>query len=180
MEAAPSSQHPNDDFYSAVIAQFSDPSNEHHLHICDTIGAISQKLIDLNISLTAIAYFGSTCASLDRISSSTEPGHLLDALLTILSFVTDRVPPTALRKKYDYLSELLIRVLRLKSIGVDGVVPGLECISRLLTVRQKVGWEDVAQLYGVLVSYIIDDRSKVWQCFRFYVDNCSICLHSHV
>lgn len=40
-------------------------------------------------------------------------------------------------------------------------MPGLKCISRLLTVREKVVWEDVAELYGVLIGYMTDARFKV-------------------
>lgn len=40
-------------------------------------------------------------------------------------------------------------------------MPGLKCISRLLTVRVKVVWEDVAELYGVLIGYMTDARFKV-------------------
>ncbi|KAI3443520.1 hypothetical protein Pfo_000185 [Paulownia fortunei] len=162
MEAAPPVQHTNEDFCSAVLSQFSNSNNEHHLHICAAIGAMSQELIDQNLLLTPVTYFGATCSSLDRLSSSTDPqGHLLDALLTILSLVIDRFSPAVLKTKYVYLSELLIRILRVKSIGVNGVVPGIKCASRLLIVREKVGWADVAQLYGVLISYITDDRLKV-------------------
>ncbi|PIN20064.1 hypothetical protein CDL12_07250 [Handroanthus impetiginosus] len=162
MEAAPPVEYPSEDFCSLVISQFSNSNDEHHLHVCTTIGAISQELKDHNLPLTPIAYFGSTCSSLDRfLSSTTPPGHLIDALLTILFLVIDRLSSAVLRTKYVYLSELLNRNLQVKSIGVNGVVPGLKCVSRLLIVREKVEWAEVAQLYGVLVSYITDDRPKV-------------------
>ncbi|KAK6139545.1 hypothetical protein DH2020_026714 [Rehmannia glutinosa] len=162
METAPPVQHSSEDFCAAVLSQYSNSNNEHHLHICAAIGAMSQELIDQNLPLTPITYFGATCSSLDRLSSSADPaGHLLDALLTILSLVIDRFSPAVLKTKYVYLSELLIRILRLKSVGVNGVVPGIKCASRLLIVREKVGWADVEQLYGFLISYITDDRLKV-------------------
>ncbi|KAL2533290.1 ARM repeat superfamily protein [Abeliophyllum distichum] len=163
MEAAPPEQNFVDEFCSSVLSQFSNSSNEHDLHVCTAIGAMSQELKDQNLPLTPIAYFGATCSSLDRLSSSSPnpPGHLLDALITILSLVVDEFNTSILKTKYDYLSELLIRVLRLKTIGVNGIVPALKCVSLLLIVREKVGWADVAQLYGVLLGYIIDDRPKV-------------------
>lgn len=179
MEAAPPSQLSREDLCSAVLSQFSNSSNEHHLHVCASIGAMSQELIDQNLTRTPVAYFGATCSSLDRLSSSNEPsGHIIDALLAILSLVIDRLSPAVLKARYVYLSGLLIRILRVKTVGVDGVVPGIKCTSRLLIVREKVGWEDVAQLYGVLVSYITDDRPKVWKiCFFKFLHLCSWLFH---
>ncbi|KAL0346791.1 UNVERIFIED_CONTAM: RRP12-like protein [Sesamum calycinum] len=162
MEAAPSLHDSNDDFCSDVLSQFSNSNNEHHLHTCAAIGAMAQELKDQNLPLTPIAYFGATCSSLDRLSSTPDPpGHLLDSLITILSLVIGRFSPDVLKTKYVYLSGLLIRILRGKSIQVNGVVPGLKCASRLLIVREKVGWADVAELYSVIISYITDDRLKV-------------------
>lgn len=171
MEASPSSfPDSTDDFSSVVLAQFSNSDNEHHLHICAAIGAMSQELRDQNLPLTPITYFGATCSSLDSLSLSVDPsGHLLDALMTILSLVINKFSPAVLKTKHAYLSELLIRVLRLKSVGINGVIPGLMCVSRLLIVREKVEWAEVAQLYTVLISYITDDRPKVWQTFYFFV-----------
>lgn len=81
--------------------------------------------------------------------------------MTILSLVINKFSPAVLKTKHAYLSELLIRILRVKSVGINGVIPGLMCASRLLIVREKVEWAEVAQLYGVLISYITDDRPKV-------------------
>ncbi|CAA2965615.1 RRP12 [Olea europaea subsp. europaea] len=162
MGAAQPAQVAVDQFCSSVLSQFSNSTNEHDIHVCTAIGAMSQELKDQNLPLSPIAYFGATCSSLDRLSSSSEPpGHLLDALITILSLVVDEFNTSILKSKYDYLSELLIRVLRSKTIGVNGIVPALKCVSLSLIVREKVAWADVAQLYGVLLGYITDDRPKV-------------------
>lgn len=163
------------DFSSAVLSQFSSSTNEHHLHVCASIGAMSQELRDQGLPQTPITYFGATCSSIDRLSSSIDsPGPLLDALLTILSLVVARLPPAVLRAKYGYLSELLIKSFRVKSVGVEGVVAGLKCISRLLTVREKVSWEDVAELCGALIGYMTDERSKVGEN-----SNTLLCLYSY-
>ncbi|KAL2470154.1 ARM repeat superfamily protein [Abeliophyllum distichum] len=151
-----------DELCSSVLFQFSNSTNEYKLQICTAISAMSQELKHQNLPRTPIAYFGATLSSLDRLSSSSDPPrYLLDALITILSLVIDEFNPSILKTKYDYLSELLIRVLRLKSIGANGIEPAMKCVSRLLIVREKVGWADVAQLYGVLLGYITDDRPKV-------------------
>ncbi|KAH6818389.1 ARM repeat superfamily protein [Perilla frutescens var. frutescens] len=162
MEASPFSPDCAEDFSSSMLSQFSNSNNEHHLHVCATIGAMSQELREQGLPLTPITYFGATCASLQRLSSSIDSaGPLIDALLTILSLVVTRLPQALLRTKYSYLSELIIKTLRVKSVGVNGVVPGLKCISRLIIVREKAVWEDVAELYGVLIGYMTDDRYKV-------------------
>ncbi|KZV18259.1 hypothetical protein F511_34072 [Dorcoceras hygrometricum] len=154
---------PSEEFCNEVLAQFNNSTNEHHLHICAAVGVMSQELRDQNLPTTPVAYFGATCSSLDRISSSDPepPGHLLDSLITILSVVLNKLPSVVLKTKYSYLSELLVRILRVKSVGVNGVVPGLKCVSKLLIVREKVEWADVALLYGVLLGHITDERAKV-------------------
>ena len=97
-------------------------------------------------------------------SSDLTPGHLVDALITILSVVTGKSNNAVLRKKFGYLSDLLIRILRVKSVGPNGIVPGLKCVSHLLAAaKEKFSWSDMAQLYGVLVDCITDDRTKVSQ-----------------
>lgn len=162
MEASPSAPEFAEDFSSAVLSQFCNSNNEHHVHVCATIGAMSQELREQGLPLSPITYFGATCSSLHRESSSIDSaGPLLDALLTILSLVVAQLPPALLRAKYSYLSELILKVLRVKSIGVNGVVPGLKCISRLIIVREKVVWEEVSELYGVLIGYMTDERYKV-------------------
>ncbi|KAL2487567.1 ARM repeat superfamily protein [Forsythia ovata] len=153
---------PQDQFYYSVVFQFNNSTNEYEVQICTAISAMSQELKHQNLPLNPIAYFGATCSSLDRLSfSSDPPRYLLDALITILSLVIDEFNPSILRTKYDYLSELLIRVLRLKSIGANGIVPAMKCVTRLLIMREKVGWADVAHLYGVLLGYITDDEPKI-------------------
>ncbi|KAL3830065.1 hypothetical protein ACJIZ3_018867 [Penstemon smallii] len=155
--ATPLNDPNDDDFGSSVLSKFENSTNEHHRNICAAIGAIKQALIDQNLPLKPVAYFGATCSSL----SSSTPAHL-DALLTIIALVIDKFPPAVLTNKYAHLSELLIRILRLNNtVGVDGIVSGLKFASRLLTVREKAEWDDVSQLYDVLINYMTDDRSKV-------------------
>ncbi|KAL0338857.1 UNVERIFIED_CONTAM: RRP12-like protein [Sesamum angustifolium] len=104
---------------------------------------------------------------LSQFSNSNNEHHLhtcaaIGAMAQELKDQTSPLPPShVLKTKYVYLSGLLIRILRGKSIQVNGVVPGLKCASRLLIVREKVGWADVAELYSVIISYITDDRLKV-------------------
>lgn len=163
------SPYDDDDVCATILSQFSDAANEHHLHVCTAIGAMSQELKDQNIPLKPLSYFGATCSSLHRLSSATEtdtPGHIVDALITILSVVIGKFNNAVLRKKFDYLSDLLIRILRVKSVGTNGIVPGLKCVSHLL--KENLSWSDVAQLYDILVGYITDDRTKVSRRNSFF------------
>lgn len=158
-------QHAEDyslDVCARVLQKFSDAANEHHLHVCTAIGAMSQELKEQNLPLKPLSYFGATCSSLHRLSSSSEaetPGHLVDALITILSEVIQALDRAILRKKFDYLSDLLIRILRLKSVGSNGIIPGLKCVSHLLV--ENLSWSDVSPLFGALVGFLSDDRTKV-------------------
>ncbi|XP_071911266.1 uncharacterized protein [Coffea arabica] len=158
-------QFPHDDVCAEILSQFGDAANEHHLHVCTAIGAMTLELKEQNLPLKPLSYFCATCSSLHRLSSASEtetPGHLVDALITILSVVTGKSNNAVLRKKFGYLSDLLIRILRVKSVGPNGIVPGLKCVSHLLAAaKEKFSWSDMAQLYGVLVACITDDRTKV-------------------
>ncbi|KAL3532733.1 hypothetical protein ACH5RR_006254 [Cinchona calisaya] len=166
MEGIEMDAHPqffdDDDVCSTILSQFNDGANEHHLHVCTAIGAMSQELKDQNLPLKPLSYFGATCSSLLRLSETQAPGHLVDALVTILAVVIGKLNNAAvLRKKFDYLSDLLIRIIRVKSVvGPNGIIPGLKCISLLLK-ENSLGWSEVAQLYDILVGYMTDDRSKV-------------------
>lgn len=173
----------SDEVCATIISRFSDAANEHHLHVCSTVGAMSQELKDQNLPLKPLSYFGATCSSLHRLSTTSEteiPGHIVDSLITILSLVIsefDDFKDAVLRKKFDYLSDILMRVLRLKAVGPNGIVPGLKCVSRLLTsVRENVAWENAAQLYGVLVGYITDDRAKVRNFLCESLENFAYCF----
>ncbi|MCE3049219.1 hypothetical protein HAX54_044411 [Datura stramonium] len=84
----------------------------------------------------------------------------IDALSTILSLVVPRINQAILRKKYEYLSDVMIQLLGLKTIGMEGIVSCLKCVTYLLVVGAKGNWSDVAQLYAVFIRYLTDDRQK--------------------
>ncbi|CAK9328157.1 unnamed protein product [Citrullus colocynthis] len=152
----------NDDFCNSILSRFSDSTNEDHQHLCAVIGAMAQELRDQSLPSTPLAYFGATCSSLDRISSEPDPSpHLLDALLTILSLLLPRISPPILNKKKDFLSDLLIRVLRVPSLTPSATTFGLKCVSHLVIVRNAVNWLDVSNLFGFILGFVIDSRPKV-------------------
>lgn len=66
-----------------------------------------------------------------------------------------------LKKKGDFLTDLVVRVVRLSSVTAGAVASGLTCLSRLLTGRGRVNWSDVSQLYGVVLAFMTDSRLKV-------------------
>lgn len=150
------------DFCNSILLRFSKSTQEDHQHLCTVLGAMSQELKDQSLPLTPIAYFSATCSSLDRFSSDSQsPIHVIDALLTILSLVLPRVSVAILRKKREYVSELMVRVLRARSLTPNAVASGLKCVSHLLIVRDNGIWSDWSQLYGVLLGYATDSRPKV-------------------
>ncbi|XP_038879236.1 RRP12-like protein isoform X2 [Benincasa hispida] len=152
----------NDDFCNSILSRFSNSTNEDHQHLCAVIGAMAQELQDQALPSTPLAYFGATCSSLDRISSEPDPSpHLLEALLTILSLLLPRISPPILNKKKDFLSDLLIRVLRVPSLTPTATTFGLKCVSHLVIVRNAVNWSDVSNLFGFILGFVIDSRPKV-------------------
>lgn len=157
----------NDDFCSSILSRFGDSASEDHQHLCAVIGAMAQELRDQTLPCTPVAYFGATCSSLDRISSEPDPPpHLLDALLTILSLLLPRIPPPILNKKKEFLSDLLIRVLRIPSLINGAATSGLKCVSHLVIVRNAANWSDVSNLFGFILGFVIDSRPKVI-CYTF-------------
>lgn len=52
-------------------------------------------------------------------------------------------------------------------------MPGLKFVARLVIVSEKEAWEDVAELYGVLIGYMTDDRFKVGE---FYFERLSLVI----
>ncbi|KAM0969999.1 hypothetical protein EV1_017912 [Malus domestica] len=152
----------DDDICASIFTRFSSSTREDHHHLCAAVGAMAQELKDKNLPSTPVAYLGFTCSSLDGLASQPDPpGHVIDALLTILSIVFQKVSVGILVKKSEFLSELLVRVLRSPSLTAGAAFSGLKCISHLLIVRGRVNWSDVSQLYGFLLSFVTDSRPKV-------------------
>ncbi|KAK7265474.1 hypothetical protein RJT34_33094 [Clitoria ternatea] len=152
----------DDDLCNSILSRFANSTNDNHQHLCAVIGAMSQELKDHNLPCSPVAYLGAACSSLDSITSEPNPpNHIIDALLTILSLVAARVPLPVLKKKREYLSELVTRVLRSPSVSESAVISGLKCLSHLLFNRESVDWSDVSPLFNVLLGFITDSRPKV-------------------
>ncbi|KAI4335172.1 hypothetical protein L6164_013842 [Bauhinia variegata] len=152
----------NEDFCNSILSRFGNSTNEVHQHLCAVIGAMSQELKDQNLPTTPLAYFGAACSSLDSLLSEPDrPNHVVDTLLTIISLAIVRVPVLILNKKREFLSELVLRVLRSPSAAESSVISGLKCISHLLINRDTVNWSDVSQLFGLLLGFVTDNRPKV-------------------
>ncbi|XP_065849103.1 uncharacterized protein [Euphorbia lathyris] len=152
-----------DDFCNSVISRFHSSTQEDHQHLCTVIGAMAQELKDQNLPPTPVAYVGAASSSLDRLISSDPdpPSHVIDALLTILSLALPGISPAILRKKREVLSDIVVRALRLNLVTVGAVASGLKCIGHMLMIKDTANWNDICQLYGVLLGYITDSRPKV-------------------
>ncbi|OMP11677.1 Armadillo-like helical [Corchorus capsularis] len=156
------SDSPTGDFCDSVLSHFSKSDQEDSQRLCATVGAMAQELKEQNLPLTPIAYFGATCSSLDRLSSQPDsPPHVIQSLTTILSLLLPRVPVAVLKKKGDFVSRVVITVLRLNSVTEVTQASGLKCLAHLLITGEKVNWSDVSQNYGVVLGYLTDSISKV-------------------
>ncbi|KAL6220887.1 hypothetical protein ACLB2K_008640 [Fragaria x ananassa] len=153
------------DICTSILTRFGNSTREDHQHLCAVIGGMAQGFKDQSLPSSPVAYFGAACSSLDRILSEPEPsGHMIDALLTILSMAVRRVSPAILVKKGDLVNGILVRALHCSSLTVAGAVSGLKCIAHLLIVGSRVNhnnWSDISQLYGFLLSFATDSRTKV-------------------
>ncbi|KAJ7979205.1 RRP12-like protein [Quillaja saponaria] len=160
----------DEDLCITILSRFSGSNDEKHQHLCAVIGAMSQEFKDQSLPSTPVAYFGATCSSLDRLSSEPDPPtHSIDALVTILSLIITRLPVSILKKKREFVSELVVRILRSSSTMESSVISGLKCLSHLLIKRDTVNWSDVSLLYGVLLGFITDSRQKVRRQSHLYL-----------
>ncbi|CAN1284132.1 RRP12-like protein [Linum perenne] len=150
------------DFCNSILSRFSTSEQEDHRHMCAVIGTISQEIKEQNLPSTPTAYFGAISSSLSRLSSELSPSpHIVDALVTLLSLVLPQIPEATLKNRREFLSDLLLKVLRLNSASDGTLASGLKCVS-LLLFRDGGHWEnDVEPLYGALLGFIADSRQKV-------------------
>ncbi|TYH08464.1 hypothetical protein ES288_A07G017500v1 [Gossypium darwinii] len=153
---------PTGDFCDSVLLHFSNSDQEDSQRLCATVGAMTQELKEQNLPLSPIAYFGATCSSLDRLGSEPDsPPHIVQSLATVLSLLLPRIPVAVLKKKGDFVSRMVVTVLRLNSVTEVTLTSGLKCLAQLLIAGDKVNWSDLSQNYGVLIGYLTDSRSKV-------------------
>ncbi|TYH60993.1 hypothetical protein ES332_D07G018700v1 [Gossypium tomentosum] len=153
---------PTGDFCDSVLRHFSKSDQEDSQRLCATVGAMTQELKEQNLPLSPIAYFGATCSSLDRLGSEPDsPPHVVQSLATVLSLLLPRIPVAVLKKKGDFVSRMVVTVLRLNSVTEVTLTSGLKCLAQLLIAGDKVNWSDLSQNYGVLIGYLTDSRSKV-------------------
>ncbi|MBA0731894.1 hypothetical protein Gogos_016015 [Gossypium gossypioides] len=153
---------PTGDFCDSVLRHFSKSDQEDSQRLCATVGAMTQELKEQNLPLSPIAYFGATCSSLDRLGSEPDsPPHVVQSLATVLSLLLPRIPVAVLKKKGDFVSRMVVTVLRLNSVTEVTLTSGLKCLAQLLIAGDKVNWSDLSQNYGVLIGYFTDSRSKV-------------------
>lgn len=150
------------DFCNSILSRFSNSTSEEHQHLCAVIGAMSQELKDQNLPTTSVAYFGATCSSLDRLSLEAEtPNHVIEALLTILSLLLPKISVPILTKRREFVSGLVVRVLRTPSLTIGATTSGLKCITHLLVIKENVNWSEISQLYSFLLGFVTDSRPKV-------------------
>ncbi|XP_022730989.1 RRP12-like protein isoform X2 [Durio zibethinus] len=153
---------PTGNFCDSILSHFSKSEQEDSQRLCSTIGAMSHELKEQNLPLTPIAYFGATISSLDCLSSQSDSSpHVVQSLTTILSLLLPRLPVAVLKKKGDFVSKIVVTVLRLNSVTEVTLTSGLKCLAHLLITGEKVNWSDLSQNYGVILGYLTYSLTKV-------------------
>ncbi|CAN1232597.1 RRP12-like protein [Linum perenne] len=163
------------DFCDSVLSRFSTSEQEDHRHMCAVIGAISQEIKEQNLPSTPTAYFGAISSSLSRLSSEFSPSpHIVDALVTLLSLVLPQIPEATLKRRREFLSDLLLKVQKVRrqahvsirdvlqrfqgkavlSPASDGITKTLERFL-LLIGGSKAGTED-SKLGAQQVLHLLD------------------------
>lgn len=163
------------DFCNSILTRFGESTREEHQHLCAVIGAMSQELKDQNMPSSPVAYFGATWSSLDRLlSEPNPPSHVIESLLAILSLLFPRVPVAVLKKKGELISGPVVRVIQSSFLTMGAATSGLKCISHFLIIKEASNWSEVSQLYGILLNFVTDSRSKVMKPISLFPINVSI------
>ncbi|PIA46017.1 hypothetical protein AQUCO_01600349v1 [Aquilegia coerulea] len=151
-----------EDICNSILSRFSKSTLEEHQHLCAVVGAMSQELKDQKLPLTPIIYFGAITSSLKPLSLVPNPTDpVIPALLTFLSMILPKISVSTLRKKIDFVSEPVVRIIRTESMSAAAIIPGIKCVSHLLVISEKVKYNDVSQLYENFAHFITDSRIKV-------------------
>lgn len=167
----------NGDLCESIISRFKDSTREDQQRLCAVIGSMSQELKDQNIPLTSVAYFGATCSSLVKLFSEVEPPiHLVEALLTILSLLLPRISVAILKKKKDFVLELVRHALKLPSLSIGAATSGLKCITQFLIVGDGSNWSELFPLFLTLLEFVTDSRPKVNLYLSFFLEWGYVCV----
>ncbi|XP_045812752.1 uncharacterized protein LOC123906799 isoform X1 [Trifolium pratense] len=150
----------SDDFCNSILSQFGNSSDDDDQIICAVIVAMSKSLKEKKVPCSPVAYLYATCSSLDNLEP---PDFLIDALFIILSMVIVRVPVSVLKKKKEYLSKLVLRILQYRLATKTSIILGLKWFSYSLTYTDGLIWSHVSPFIYVLLGFLTDSRRKVRQ-----------------
>lgn len=150
------------DIGASILSEFSNSTADDDRHLCAVVGAMAQELKDQKVSLSPLAYFAATISSLDRLSADPSAAATsVDALLTVLSLLLPRVSTAILRRKWNLLLDLLVRVLQGGHHSQSATVAGIKCLAHLLEIRVSGVWSDVSRFYGFLLGFVTDSDPQV-------------------
>ncbi|GAU27229.1 hypothetical protein TSUD_108200 [Trifolium subterraneum] len=144
----------DDDFCNSILSQFGNSSDEDDQLICTIIVAMSKSLKEKKVPSSPVAYLYATCSSLDNLEP---PDFLINALFTILSLVIVRVPFSVLKKKKEYLSKLVLRILQYRLATKTSIILGLKWFSYSLTYTDEFSSDALLEL---LTSFALSISSN--------------------
>lgn len=121
-----------------------------------------QTLKDQGIAPTPVAYFAAIAASLESLSrdqaSASDP--VAAGVIVFLSEVIYAVPNAVVISRRDFVADALLRFFGFGSLSEDAIAAGLKCLTRLITAEERVRWDSVSHMYGVLLGFVTDPRPR--------------------
>lgn len=148
---------------AALLERYENSKREDHQHLCAVIGGTMQTLKDQGIGPTPVAYFAAIVASLESLSrdqgSASDP--VAAGLIVFLSEVIYAVPNAVVISRRGFVADALLRFFGFGSLSEDAVAAGLKCLTRLITAEERVRWDSVSHMYGVLLGFVTDPRPRV-------------------
>lgn len=161
----------SEDFGEYMRSRLSQSKRPDFKHLCAVIEELSETLAEDNHSRTPVAYFATTCKSLDSIlSADGEPSlDVVQPHVVILSLVFPKVSAGVL-KRNGLALRLVLSVLRLQSATLECLISGLKCLVHLLKTVESIMGNEGSESYSVLLNFTTHSEGKVIYNFTGVVD----------
>lgn len=152
----------SEDFGEYMRSRLLQSKRPDHEHLCAVIEELSKTLAEDNRCRTPVAYFASTCSSLNSLlSADAEPPlDVVQPHVVILTLVFPKVSAGVL-KRHGLALSLVLSVLRLKSATPDCLISGLKCLVHLLTTVESIMGNEGSDSYSILLNFVTHSDGKV-------------------
>ncbi|KAL5708035.1 hypothetical protein ACHQM5_018873 [Ranunculus cassubicifolius] len=155
---------PKSDIETLILSKSPKFPSKNHQHFCTALSQISQNLNSQNLPLTPLSYFTATVSSLHTLSLDVNLTYFtadVIALLRILSVILSEISGNDLSKNREYVKEVIGGIVRSGEVSEEAVVVAIKCVESVVVCNGGGNWEEVKEMYGLIVGFVTDSRVKV-------------------